>query len=47
MNSLDVELEDADLLAEVELTAVVIVAANQTDGPLSLAEIDHALGLRG
>lgn len=47
MNPLDVKLEDTDLLGEVELTTAVIVAANQTDRPLSLAEIDHALGLQG
>jgi hypothetical protein len=41
----DVELEDADLLAEVELTASLIAAANQSTGPLSTAEIDHVLGL--
>ena len=29
----DVELEDPELLAEVELTASLIVAANQSDGP--------------
>lgn len=41
----DVELEDADLLAEVELTATLIAAANQSDGPLPVGEIDRLLGL--
>jgi hypothetical protein len=45
VDSLDVELTDADLLGEVELTAALIVAANQTDRHLSAAEIDRALGL--
>lgn len=41
----DVELEDADLLEEVELTTTLIAAANQSDGPLPAAEIDRLLGL--
>jgi hypothetical protein len=41
----DVELEDTDLLAEVELTTSLIAAANQSDGPLSPNEIDRLLGL--
>ena len=41
----DVELEDAELLAEVELTASLIAAANQSEGPLSDSEIDQLLGL--
>ncbi|MCX6396671.1 MAG: hypothetical protein NTV23_09305 [Propionibacteriales bacterium] len=42
---LDVELEDADLLVEVELTATLIAAANESDGPLASNEIDRLLGL--
>lgn len=42
----DVELEDTDLLAEVEMTTSLIAAANQSEGPLSLEEIDELLGLR-
>jgi hypothetical protein len=42
----DVELEDPELLAEVSLTASLMVAANQSEGPLSVEEIDHLLGLR-
>jgi hypothetical protein len=41
----DVQLEDDELLDEVELTSSLIVAANQTERPLSSAEIDRILGL--
>ena len=43
---LDVELDDRDLRDEVDLTASLIVAANQSDGPLTQEEIDRLLGLR-
>jgi len=43
---LDVELEDTDLLDEVDLTTTLIAAANQSDGPLAIEEIDKLLGLR-
>ena len=43
---LDVELEDSELLAEVDLTTTLIAAANQSEGPLPAAEIDRLLGLR-
>ena len=42
----DVELEDPELLDEVNLTASLMVAANQSDGPLPTEEIDRLLGLR-
>ena len=42
----DVDLVDHALLEEVELTAGLIVAASQTEAPLSLAEIDRILGVR-
>ena len=45
MDRLDVELEDAELLGEVELTAALIVAANQADGHLSGDEVDAILGV--
>lgn len=45
MDPLDVDLEDTELLGEVELTAALIVAANQADRHLSLEEIDQILGL--
>ena len=41
----DVELEDNELLDEVSLTASLMVAANQSEGPLSREEIDQLLGL--
>ncbi|NYJ02922.1 hypothetical protein HNR19_003620 [Nocardioides thalensis] len=41
----DVELEDADLLGEVELTMNLIVAASATDDQLSIEEIDRILGV--
>ena len=41
----DVTLEDADLLGEVELTTNLIIAASESDGPLSQEEIDHILGV--
>jgi hypothetical protein len=41
----DVELEDPELLDEVGLTASLMVAANQSEGPLAPDEIDRLLGL--
>ncbi len=41
----DISLEDSDLLTEVELTTNLIIAASESDGPLSLAEIDKILGI--
>ena len=41
----DVELEDHELLAEVELTASLIVAANAADEHLPQEEINRILGL--
>jgi hypothetical protein len=45
VDPLDVDLEDSDLLGEVEMTAALIVAANQADERLSTTEIDRVLGL--
>ncbi|WP_235562007.1 hypothetical protein [Marmoricola sp. Leaf446] len=45
MDPYDVRLEDDELLSEVELTASLIVAANQTDAHLTPHEIDQALGI--
>ena len=45
MDPLDVELEDTAKMDEVELTAALIVAANQAESRLSLDEIDKILGL--
>jgi hypothetical protein len=41
----DVRLQDDELLDEVELTANLIVAANQAEAHLSVSEIDQILGL--
>ena len=38
-------LEDVELLDEVELTANLIVAANQSDAHMSVSEIDQILGV--
>lgn len=43
---LDVKLEDTELLVEVELTTTLIAAANESEGPLPVEEIDRLLGLR-
>jgi hypothetical protein len=42
---LDVPLHDAELLEEVELSARVIIAASNADGPLTQAQVDVVLGL--
>ena len=42
----DISLEDGDLLTEVELTTNLIIAASESDGPLSLDEIDQILGVK-
>ena len=41
----DVSLVDGDLMGEVELTTMLIVAATDSEGPLSREEIDHLLGV--
>jgi hypothetical protein len=41
----DISLEDKELLGEVELTTNLIIAASESDGPLSQAEIDAILGV--
>lgn len=45
MDPFDVRLEDDELLDEVELTANLIVAANQAEGHMSVTEIDQILGV--
>lgn len=44
-DSLDVSLHDSDLAEEVELTAHLIVAANESDIPLCQEEVDQVLGV--
>ena len=41
----DVTLEDSDLLGEVELTTNLIIAASESEEPLTVEEIDRILGL--
>jgi hypothetical protein len=41
----DVRLQDDELLDEVELTANLIVAANQAGARMSVSEIDQILGV--
>ena len=41
----DVDLVDHALLEEVELIAELIVAASESEAPLSRAEIDRILGV--
>ena len=45
MDPFDVRLEDDELLNEVELTANLIVAANQTEAHMSVTQIDEILGV--
>ncbi len=42
----DPRLQDPQALDEIELYGEVLIAASQSDGPLSTDEIDAALGLR-
>jgi hypothetical protein len=44
-DQLDVPLEDAELLAEVELTTNLIIAASASEERLSQADIDRLLGV--
>jgi len=41
----DVTLEDSDLLGEVEITTNLIIAASESAGPLTQAQIDAILGI--
>ena len=42
----DVSLEDNDLMVEVELTTNLMIAASESDEPLSTEEIDRILGVQ-
>jgi len=44
-DQLNVPLEDSELLAEVELTTNLIIAASEADTTLSQAEVDKLLGI--
>ena len=44
-DQLNVPLEDAELLAEVELTTNLIIAASEHEAPFTQDEVDQLLGL--
>ena len=44
-DKLNVPLEDAELLAEVELTTNLIIAASESDAALSQEQVDSLLGI--
>jgi len=44
-DQLNVPLEDGELLAEVELTTNLIIAASEADTALSQDEVDRLLGI--
>ncbi|HET6625881.1 MAG TPA: hypothetical protein VFG63_05790 [Nocardioidaceae bacterium] len=46
-DQLNVPLEDAELLAEVELTTNLIIAASEAEATLTEAEVDEILGVDG
>ena len=46
-DGLDVPLEDAALLEEVELISALMIAASENDEHLDQSEIDKLLGLSG
>ena len=44
-DQLNVPLEDSELLAEVELTTNLIIAASESEATLPQEEVDRLLGL--
>ena len=44
-DQLNVPLEDSELLAEVELTTNLIIAASESDATLAQDDIDRLLGI--
>jgi len=44
-DKLDVPLEDSELLAEVELTTNLIIAASEAEDTLSQDQVDQLLGV--
>jgi hypothetical protein len=44
-DQLNVPLEDAELLAEVELTTNLIIAASESEATLSQEQVDRLLGV--
>ena len=45
-DQLDVPLEDAALLEEVELISTLMIAASENDGQLDSSQIDRLLGVQ-
>jgi hypothetical protein len=45
-DQLNVPLEDAELLAEVEMTTNLIIAASESESPLAQDEVDRLLGVQ-
>jgi len=43
---LDVSVHDEDVLAEIELTSDLMIAASEHEGPLTQEQVDSILGLR-
>ncbi len=43
---LDVSVHDKDVLAEIDLTSDLMIAASEHDGPLTQEQVDAILGLR-
>lgn len=44
-DSLDIEVQDSEVLAEIELMTNLIIATSETDGPLPQQRIDEILGI--
>jgi len=42
----DLRLHDAQQLEEIELYGALVIAASAHEGPLTVEEVDEALGLR-
>lgn len=43
----DKRVHDGDVIAEIQLTADLMIAASEHEGPLTEDELDALLGLRG
>jgi len=42
---LDLRLRDEDVLAEIEMTSNLMIAASESDGPLPQEQVDQILGV--
>jgi len=42
---LDRRLRDDEVMAEIEMTSNLMIAASEVDGPLTQAQVDAILGL--